>query len=252
MGGVRFDALTASQVVARVVTELRRGRGGTITTPDVDVVRQTRRRPDTRDHVTDTAVVLPGGAPLVWASRLARTGLPERVAAADLVWKLCEAAAADRRRVFLLGGTPGGERSTACLAAQRLATRYGRLHVAGACSPPVGFDSDPEVMAALRDELTGAQPDIVCVGLGFPKQEQIIAALAPSLPHAWFLGCGSGLDYVAGLRRRAPLWMRQGGLEWLHRLACEPRRLFGRYVVHGIPAVGGILVQAAWQRFRPR
>lgn len=252
LDGVRFDALTADEVVSRVCADLADGRGGKIVTPNVDIIRQVRRTGEARDHVAGAAIVVADGAPLVWASRLARTALPERVAGSDLIWSLSGAAVREGHRIFLLGGVPGGVRATAGLAADRLVREFPGLHVAGACSPPMGFDSDPAAMASLLAELSAAQPDIVFVGLGFPKQERLIARLTTRLPGAWFLGCGAGIDFVAGTRRRAPQWMRHGGLEWLHRLVSEPRRLFVRYVIHDGPTACGLLLRSSLRGLRGR
>jgi N-acetylglucosaminyldiphosphoundecaprenol N-acetyl-beta-D-mannosaminyltransferase len=83
--------------------------------------------------------------------------------------------------------------------------------------------------------LAETRPDIVYVGLGFPKQEHLIEKLRPSLPDAWFLGIGISFSFVAGQVKRAPRFMQRLGLEWLHRMAQEPGRLLRRYLVHGIP-----------------
>ncbi|GAA4906530.1 hypothetical protein GCM10023223_24670 [Stackebrandtia albiflava] len=250
VGGLAFDAVTQAEVVDRVRAELRRGRGGRIVTPNVDILRQTRRSPESRDHVTAGDLVVADGAPLVWASRLAGSALPERVAGSDLIWSLSRAAAEDGRRVFLLGGAPGGDRATAARAADRLIATLPGLHVVGACSPPMGFDADPAVLRSLVDDMVSARPDVVFVGLGFPKQERVIARLAGALPRAWFLGCGAAVDFVAGNRRRAPRWMQRGGLEWLHRLAAEPRRMFTRYMVHDAPVAAGLLLSSGMHGLR--
>jgi N-acetylglucosaminyldiphosphoundecaprenol N-acetyl-beta-D-mannosaminyltransferase len=90
-------------------------------------------------------------------------------------------------------------------------------------------------MAKVCDQLLTANPDIVYVGLGFPKQERLIATLAPALPGAWFVACGAAIPFAAGSLPRAPAWMRQSGLEWLFRLISEPRRLARRYLFDDAP-----------------
>ena len=86
--------------------------------------------------------------------------------------------------------------------------------MAGTDAPPPGFD-----VAEAGQRLAEARPDIVFVGLGFPKQERVIAAVAPGLPGAWFIGCGAAIPFAAGALPRAPRWMQQTGLEWAYRLA---------------------------------
>jgi N-acetylglucosaminyldiphosphoundecaprenol N-acetyl-beta-D-mannosaminyltransferase len=91
---------------------------------------------------------------------------------------------------------------------------------------------------------------MVYVGLGFPKQEWVISRLRPLLPSCWFLGCGAAINFVAGDRRRAPQWMQRSGLEWVHRLAGEPRRLGPRYLRHDAPYGLRLLATAGITRVR--
>ncbi|MGH3649049.1 MAG: WecB/TagA/CpsF family glycosyltransferase, partial [Micromonosporaceae bacterium] len=110
------------------------------------------------------------------------------------------------------------------------------------------FDATPQGVAAVVAAAAAAAPDLVFVGLGFPRQEQLITHLAAAMPKAWFVGCGASLAFAAGEVRRAPGWMRRTGLEWLHRLGSEPRRLFRRYVVHDLPYAARLLTNASFRR----
>jgi N-acetylglucosaminyldiphosphoundecaprenol N-acetyl-beta-D-mannosaminyltransferase len=105
-------------------------------------------------------------------------------------------------------------------------------------------------MEAIAAKLAQAKPDIVFVGLGFPKQERVIAALAPGLPAAWFIGCGAAIPFAAGTLTRAPHWMQRLGLEWAHRLISEPRRLFRRYLVDDLPFAARLIITSAAGRLR--
>lgn len=235
VAGVEFDALTEEQVVARVMEGLRIGRGGWIVTPNVDICRQVSRDAEARALVGRASVVVADGMPLVWASRLGGEPLPERVTGASLIFSLSAAAAADGRSVYLLGGEPGVPDK----AAAELQSRSPGLQVAGTEAPPPDFS-----LNWVRERLATARPDIVFAGLGFPKQERIIAALAPGLPGTWFVGCGAAIPFAAGVLRRAPEWVQQAGLEWAWRLASEPRRLFRRYLVEDLPFAVRLLVTA--------
>jgi len=147
--------------------------------------------------------------PLLWAARLRGEPLVERVAGASLIFSLTEAAARHGRSIYLLGGKPG----VPDRAGERLRRRYPGLVVAGTDSPPYGFETTSAGVETVRRRLVAAAPDIVYVGLGFPKQERLIAQLAPSFPATWFVACGAAIPIAAGVSRRAPRWMQRSGLE---------------------------------------
>ncbi len=228
-------------MVTRVCQDLSEGRGGWISTPNVDILRRSARDSAVRQLINVADLVVADGAPVVWAARLGGRPLPERVAGSSLMWTLSAAAAQGQHGIFLLGGEPG----VAERAAQRLIEHAPGLRVTGTASPPWGFEQDEHEMARLRAELRAAQPDIVFVGLGCPKQERLIQELAPDLPNTWWIGCGAALAFAAGEVRRAPGWMQNSGLEWLHRLVSEPRRLARRYLVDDLPYALRLLVGSA-------
>jgi N-acetylglucosaminyldiphosphoundecaprenol N-acetyl-beta-D-mannosaminyltransferase len=236
--GVAFDVVTEDEVIAHVLSELDAGHGGYILTPNVDILRQLRRSHN--KYLAERAdFVLADGMPVVWASRLKKAPLPGRVPGSALIFSLAYAAARQRRSVFLLGGAEQ--------AAERAAERFtldGAL-VAGWHFPPFGFESDVAASRALVDALERSAPDIVFVGLGFPKQERLILQLRDRFPHTWFLGCGGSLAFASGDVSRAPAAVQSLGLEWLHRMAKEPRRLVRRYLIDDIPYTVGLLARAS-------
>jgi N-acetylglucosaminyldiphosphoundecaprenol N-acetyl-beta-D-mannosaminyltransferase len=136
-------------------------------------------------------------------------------------------------------------------AGVELGRRFPGLVVAGAYAPPAGFDSAAAGIDAVRRRIGAAAPAVVFVGLGFPKQERLIAQLAPSFPATWFVGCGAAIPFAAGVLPRAPAWMQRSGLEWTFRLASEPRRLFRRYVLHDLPFAASIFASSAAERIQP-
>jgi N-acetylglucosaminyldiphosphoundecaprenol N-acetyl-beta-D-mannosaminyltransferase len=129
---------------------------------------------------------------------------------------------------------------------------YNGLAITGCYSPPLGFENVPAELAAIRARIAAAAPDIVYVALGFPKQERLISALREEFPATWFLGVGISLSFLCGQVARAPAWMIRLGLEWLHRLLQEPRRLARRYLVDDMPFAVRLFAQAAWQRLSRR
>jgi N-acetylglucosaminyldiphosphoundecaprenol N-acetyl-beta-D-mannosaminyltransferase len=246
LGGVGFDPLREEQVVERVLADLAGGHGGQIITPNVDILHRVRRDDEARRHLEASDIVVADGKPLIWASRIAGTALPARVPGSDLIWSLSTAMAEAGRSVYLLGGEPG----TAEQAHSVLRDRFPTLKLAGHLSPAFGFDTRPAEYDAVCDEVVGAAPDVVFAGFGFPKQERVIARLRTRLPQTWFLGCGAAIGFVAGVHSRAPRWMQDTGLEWVHRLALEPRRLVRRYLVDDAPFALRLLAESARDRVR--
>ncbi|MER5626596.1 WecB/TagA/CpsF family glycosyltransferase [Streptosporangium sp. NPDC002544] len=238
VAGVAIDPMTEGEVVDHVVAALKRGEGGHLVTPNIDISRIVARDERARGFVEGADLAVADGMPLVWAARLLGTPLPGRVAGADLIWSLSEAAAFYRHPVYLLGGPAGAAVQAAC----ELVGRHPKLVIAGVDAPPYGFEDDPESYARVRDAVIAAAPRLVFVGLGFPKQERLIASLRRDLPGTWFVGCGSAIAFAAGTVRRAPAWMRRGGLEWLFRLTREPGRLARRYLVDDLPYALRLLV----------
>jgi N-acetylglucosaminyldiphosphoundecaprenol N-acetyl-beta-D-mannosaminyltransferase len=241
LDGVVIHALTEPQCVEHILSELGAGRGGAVVTPNVDHLRRNKRDLSFAAVLAEAELVVADGMPLVWASWLQGTPLPQRVAGSDLISSLCAAAASQKRSVYLLGGDPG----TADAAAETLRSRYPQLKIAGVFCPPLGFEYDAAQRQQIIGMLKAAEPDIVCVGLGSPKQERLIDQMRYDLPKAWWLGVGVSFSFLCGTVRRAPIWMRRCGLEWVHRLSQEPRRLFKRYVVVGIPFAGSLLLRSA-------
>jgi N-acetylglucosaminyldiphosphoundecaprenol N-acetyl-beta-D-mannosaminyltransferase len=245
--GVPVDAVTQRQTVDRVFAALEWGRGGWVMTPNLDILRTCQRDAELRGFARTADLVVADGQPVVWASRIAGSPLPERVAGSDLIVPLCRMAARAGRSVFLLGANPG----TADAAAERLAAEAPGLRVAGTHCPPFGFEECEDERALIRRRLLDARPDIVLVALGAPKQERLIRELRPLLPRAWFFGVGISLSFVTGEVRRAPALLRAAGLEWAHRLAQEPRRLCSRYLRDGLPFAARLGLWALRRRLAP-
>jgi N-acetylglucosaminyldiphosphoundecaprenol N-acetyl-beta-D-mannosaminyltransferase len=240
-----IDRTTEREVVETVGDAVDRGEGGWVITPNLDHLRLFRRDDDLRRHFRDADLVVADGMPLIWASRIQDTPLPERVAGSDLIWSLTEEAARRRASLYLVGGNPG----TAREASRVLQERARGVRIAGTACPPRGFESDPGEIDGLVERLERADPDIVYVGLPLDKQVALIPRLKRVLPSTWFLGLGISFSFVCGEVRRAPAWMQRLGLEWVHRLMQEPRRLFRRYLVDGLPFAARLLAHSARRRW---
>jgi len=250
MRGIRLDALTEAGCVEHLMKELDAGRGGWVITPNLDHMRRAEKDDEFRGMLAQADVVVADGMPLIWASWVQGTALPQRVAGSSLVWSVAKAAAEHGRSLYLLGGDPGAAEG----AAKALIARYPDLRIAGIDCPAFGFDQDPVKIVEVKQKVLEAKPDIVYVGLGSPKQERLIGQVRVGLPHVWWLGVGISLSFIAGDVRRAPRWIQKLGMEWLHRLAQEPGRLAKRYLIHGLPFAARLLFGALLQRIvgRPR
>ncbi|WIM97238.1 WecB/TagA/CpsF family glycosyltransferase [Actinoplanes oblitus] len=199
-----------------------------------------------------TAVDLEGAAARARAALAGATVEVPTIGASALAGPTAEVPIVGRRRSSAAGAVTVREvrASGAVRAAVRLAAASPGLRIAGAVSPPFGFERDETSYAEVCRQVADARPDLVFVGLGFPKQELVIERLRRQLPAAWFVGCGAAVNFVAGDVHRAPRWMQRTGLEWAHRLSTEPRRLAGRYLRHDAPYALRLLARAPRRRSR--
>jgi N-acetylglucosaminyldiphosphoundecaprenol N-acetyl-beta-D-mannosaminyltransferase len=198
-------------------------------TANLNYAMLTEREADLAAVNRDAAFIVADGMPLLWAARWSGQRLPQRVAGSDLIFQLSERAARRGHRLYLLGGRPG----VAEEAARRLVDLYPGLQVVGIDSPPFRPLSGPE-QVALVDRVRAARPDILLVATGQPKGERWIHDNYLALEVPFCMQVGASVDFAAGRIPRAPLWMQRSGLEWLFRLALEPRRLAGRYFRNGV------------------
>jgi exopolysaccharide biosynthesis WecB/TagA/CpsF family protein len=164
------------------------------------------------------------GQACVFASRLlTRTPIPERSATTDFIHDAARTAAQHGLRFFLLGATEEANAE----AAEKLREMYPGLLIVGRHH---GYFSEMEE-DELCDEINLTQPDVVWVGLSVPREYEFAVRAKTRLRAGWLVTCGGCFNFVTGAYKRAPGWMQTLGLEWLFRLAREPRRLFWRYVV---------------------
>lgn len=244
--GVSIDCLSESQTVDLLATRSLGGVGSLVVTVNLDHLRRCRKDPSYRALVSQADVVVADGMPLVWASKLqGGNRLPERVAGSSMMFSLCERAARDGLSIFLLGGYP---EEVAQQAGEALIKRYPGLKIAGTHCPAFGFEHDQSKMDEISEMLKAAAPDIVYIALGSPKQEVLAQTLRHVLPDALWIGIGISLSFAIGEVQRAPLLVQKLGLEWLHRLCQEPKRLFRRYIVDGLPFAAILLAGSLFNR----
>jgi N-acetylglucosaminyldiphosphoundecaprenol N-acetyl-beta-D-mannosaminyltransferase len=182
------------------------------------------------------------GMPVVWMLRRLGFATQPRIDGPELMWRYCEEAQHRGERIFLYGNTD----ATLATLRSRLAESFPRLHVVGALSPPFReLDAAEDEAIVTTIAASGAQ--VVFVSLGCPKQERWMEAHRGRIP-AVMIGVGAAFDFHAGTVQRAPPWMQSRGLEWLHRLFAEPRRLWRRYLVTNSQYVWGAARQLATRR----
>jgi N-acetylglucosaminyldiphosphoundecaprenol N-acetyl-beta-D-mannosaminyltransferase len=246
--GLDFDAVTERQAVETILDGAERNEGGWVVTPNLEYLREYQLADDVMEAFDGAELVVPDGTPLLWAARLKREPLPDRVAGSDLIWSLSRAAGRRRATVFLLGGSPGSAEA----AARRLEEECHGLRVCGTACPPRGFESRPRAVGEIARLVADARPDVVFVGLPLRKHLVMGRALRSVLPEAWLVGVGVSFSFVSGEVARAPRWLQRAGLEWVHRLVQEPRRLFRRYLVEGVPFAIRLLAYALLHRVLSR
>jgi N-acetylglucosaminyldiphosphoundecaprenol N-acetyl-beta-D-mannosaminyltransferase len=216
--------MTLKQSVAAVSRMIREGRPSFFITAPTQYAMLSEQLADLREINERAAFIVADGKPLVWASRLLGTPLPERVAGSDLIFHLCEEAAREGFGVYLLGGGKG----VAEEAASRLVERYPGLRIVGTVCPPFRTWTAEE-HAAIIGEVRAVKPDLLIAAFTQPAGERWLAANLDELGVPVVVNFGAAMDFAAGRIRRAPRWMQDAGLEWAFRLGVEPRRLAKRY-----------------------
>jgi N-acetylglucosaminyldiphosphoundecaprenol N-acetyl-beta-D-mannosaminyltransferase len=210
---------------AAVVERALSGDGGHACLANVHSLVSAVRDPALRHALVNAWVVFPDGHPVAWLQRTTGADNATRIAGTDLMLGVFDLGQKGGLRHYLYGSTPRVlERLT-----WELRARFPDAAICGTCSPPFAPHNSPEVARSI-ERVKAARPHIVWCGLGMPKQELWMERYVESLAPALALGVGAAFDFVAGTKRRAPRAMQQLGLEWLHRLASEPRRLSGRYL----------------------
>lgn len=242
--GMPIACCSEQRLLELLGAALAERRGGWLVTANLDFLRRYHKDARMRALYSEADLRVADGMPLVWAAWLQGTPLPERIAGASLVRPLAEVTRRAGRRLYLLGG----DGDTAARTASILSREYPGLEIAGHSSPMLPTEPTDEVTAPIVEALRKARADLVLVALGSPKQEWLIRKLRVGLPQAWFVGVGASFSFLTGHIPRAPAWMQRSGLEWLHRVLTEPRRLSKRYLVHDAPFGVELLGRALLRR----
>ncbi len=239
--GVRVDDATYDDLLAAVDRYVASGRPHQIVTLNPEMLIAAHEDPAFRLNLAESDLNVADGVGIMLAARLLGRPLRERVTGSDGIYRLARHSAERGYRVYFLGAGPG----VADTAAQSLAAAYHGLTVAGTYG---GSPADGE-SAAVVEQVRAAAPHLLLVAYGVPAEEKWIARHRHDLGVPVMIGVGGSFDFVAGITRRAPPWMRRAGLEWLHRLLREPWR-WRRQLA--LPRFLGLVIMQRLRRGRPR
>ncbi len=245
VNGVRIDALTPANYVNTLATFLSCGHSHVVHFFAAHPTVEARRDSGYRAILNKGSLNVPDGLPVAWAVRMSG-GQTERLAGTEGLHLAATWGVEQGLRHYLYGGTPG----TLERLQRQLEKTYPGILIVGAESPPFRAISQEERKASVRRmQESGAQA--VWVGLGAPKQDIVASELRAMRAAPVILCVGAAFDFVAGDLKRAPAWMRRVGLEWVHRLAMDPRRLWKRYLVGNSQFVVGVALDRLRGRGRP-
>ena len=222
-----IDNLTMQEALEEIDKLINTKKGSYVVTPNVDHIVQLERGGEIADVYKNADLILTDGKPLLWIAKWYGTPIKEKISGSDLFPLLCKMAAEKGYKMFFLGAAEG----VAAKAAENLKKRFTGLQVVGTYSPPFGFEKDQEEMEKIKGMIKDANPDILIVGLGCPKQEKFMYHHCKELGVPISFGLGASFDFEAGNIKRAPKWMADHGLEWLFRITQDPKRLVKRYLV---------------------
>jgi N-acetylglucosaminyldiphosphoundecaprenol N-acetyl-beta-D-mannosaminyltransferase len=235
---VGVHSVTPEQTLLLIDAALQQRARGFVSVTGVHGVMEAARSADFRALLNRSFLVTPDGMPTVWVGRLQGYSGMQRVYGPDLMLSVCRHSVRRGHRHFLYGGKPG--------VAERLRDKlnacFPGLNVVGVYSPPFRplTPAEEDELIALFDV---AQPDITWVGLSTPKQERFMAAYLERLNTKLMIGVGAAFDIHTGGMRDAPRWVKQAGLQWMHRLFQEPQRLWKRYFINNPLFIYNIALQ---------
>lgn len=225
--GVRFHSLAMHEAVRTIETFIQERRARHICLSNAYTLSVSQYDHEFKTTLNHADLVLPDGMSIVWGSRWIGVRLPQRVAGPDLAKNLCELASQKGYSIYLMGSSEENLQQLKSV----LIKRWPALKIVGHHSPSMCDRISEAENKAILERIHEAHPDILFVGMSAPKQEKWIAENLSRLEVPVSIGVGAAFDFLSGRIPRAPGVLQRSGLEWLHRLACEPRRLWRRYLL---------------------
>jgi len=223
--GVGVHAIDLHQAIEQVCSAIEDGRKGYVCVTGVHGIMEAQTDPQFRSILNRSLITTPDGMPTVWIGRLQGFSGMKRVFGPDLMLETCKMSVERGYTHFLYGGAPG----VAKALEEILVRRFPGLRVVGTYTPPFRL-LKPAEEALLRNMVADSRPDIFWTGLSTPKQERFMAKYLPTLDTKLMFGVGAAFDVHTGRIQDAPDWIKDAGLQWLHRLSQEPGRLWKRYL----------------------
>ena len=224
--GIGIDVLSFDEVVQNIKKHLTAGkRPEYVVTPNAHHILLLQKDEKFREIYRNAFLSVPDGVSLLWAAKALGTPLKGRVNGTDLMDKLCEICSKKETKIFFLGGRPGAAEQ----AKHIYEKRHPGIRIVGTHCPPYGFETVSSELEVICRKIKKTRPDLLFVGLGAPKQEYWIYNHYRKLNVRLSIGIGVSFEFVSNMVNRAPVMMQRLGLEWLHRVAVEPRRLCKRY-----------------------
>ncbi|WP_342985843.1 WecB/TagA/CpsF family glycosyltransferase [Clostridium saudiense] len=221
------DNLTMDEAINKIDELIINKKPSYVVTPNVDHIVKLEDDREFVEVYKEADLILTDGMPLIWISKLKKNPIIEKISGSDLFPEVCKLASKKGYKIFLLGAAEG----VAAKAAENLISKYDKLNIVGTYSPSYGFEKDQLEIKKIIGRVNEANPDILAVGLGAPKQEKFLYMYRKQLNVPVSLAIGASIDFEAGNIKRAPEWMQRSGLEWAYRLGKEPKRMFKRYLV---------------------
>lgn len=244
--GMPITNVTMVEAVARVEEYILSGRTHQIATANLDFARNSLRDPHLHRIICECSMVLPDGAPMLWASRMFSAPISERVTGVDLVPELARLSEQKGYGIYLLGSSE----ASSLAAANILQERFPGMNLVGRYCPPAVPLREMNNAEILR-RIDEAKPQIILIGFGNPKQEIWIHRHKDQFPASVVIGIGGSLDMIAGKLQRAPEWIQKLHLEWIFRMAQEPARLLPRYAHDALALVRHLPLGLAANRMQP-
>jgi N-acetylglucosaminyldiphosphoundecaprenol N-acetyl-beta-D-mannosaminyltransferase len=226
-GRIHANVITLAQAMDAIAAKVQAKTVGYVVTPNVDHVCVSETSDLMEEVYANAYLSLPDGMPLIWMSKLRKQPLPEKVSGSDVIWPLLRRCAAEGFSVYFFGAS----QDTCAIAIAKIRAELPGINIVGSSSPIYAMDEPTPQMLASYAEIQSLRPDVVIVAMGNPKQEHFLLRQQDLYAPGFAIGLGASLDFIAGKVSRAPKWMSDAGVEWLYRLAKEPRRLWRRYLI---------------------